>query len=129
MFQRRALFISPVHHGNAGIVWHNIHGSIKCFFGQLLDMASRAIFDPASCFPAANPLFGGQAPNAKDSPARKISEYLEIVPIEGKGFGTVARKDVDAYILLFGSHLPPSPAQISWIEIERWHLSDGHIVR
>jgi hypothetical protein len=76
-------------------------------------MASRAFFDPAGCFPAAHPLFAGQAPDRKVSPARKISEYLEIVSIEGKGLGVIARKDVDAYTLLFLNHQQPFPRAIS----------------
>lgn len=69
-------------------------------FTQLLKMASRTIFDPASCFPA-HPLLPKQPSHTKTSPARKISEYLEIVPIQGKGFGTIATKDISAYTLLF----------------------------
>ena len=45
----------------------------------------------------------------KPSPARKISDYLEVLTIEGKGFGVVARKDVDAYTLLCSE----SPVAIS----------------
>jgi len=80
------------------------------FYGQLLKMASRAIFNPACCFPTASAPLTSRPANPKDSPARTISEYLGIMPIEGKGFGTVARKDVDAYTLLF-SESPTATAQ------------------
>jgi len=101
--------------------------SPSSFFGQLLEMASRAIFDPANCFPAAGALLPG-SPRTNDSPARTISEYLEIVPTVGKGFGTIAKKDVDAYTLLF-SESPAAVAQGDQYDRSREMTSIGHAYR
>jgi hypothetical protein len=62
-------------------------------------MASRAIFDPSSCF--RHPLLPSQPSSVKVSHARRISDYLEVIPIEDKGFGTVATQDVEAYTYMF----------------------------
>jgi hypothetical protein len=45
-------------------------------------------------------LLPGRASSAKVPQARRISDYLEIIPIEGKVFGTVATQDVEAYTFL-----------------------------
>jgi SET domain-containing protein len=74
--------------------------SPSSLFVQLVEMASRATFDPASCFPS-HPLLPNQPSTSKSSPARKISDYLEIIPIQGKGYGTVATKGISAYTFLF----------------------------
>lgn len=83
--------------------------SPSTFFSQLLEKACRALFDPDNCFSATHPFLISPAPNEQESPARTVSEYLEIVPIEGKGFGTVARKDAEAFTLLFSE----APAAIA----------------
>jgi len=91
-------------------------------FTQLLEMASRAIFDPVSCFPAHS-LLTNQPSTTKTSPARRISEYLEIVPIEGKGFGTIATKDICLHYPLYRvprRHRPlPTPQRPPRIRLHR----------
>jgi len=66
-----------------------------------LKMASRVIFDPSSCF---SHFLINRLKKAHDVPAptlRQFSDYLKIVPIEGKGFGVVAIKDIEPCTLLF----------------------------
>jgi hypothetical protein len=74
-------------------------------------MASRAIFDPSSCFP--HPLLPGRPLSAKAPQARRISDYLEVIPIEGTGFGTVATQDVEVGTFMHTE----SPAAIIWGKI------------
>jgi hypothetical protein len=64
-------------------------------------MASRAIFDPSRCFPHL--LLPSQPSTAKVPQARRISDCLEVVSIDGKGLGVVATRYVEAYTLLYES--------------------------
>jgi hypothetical protein len=74
-------------------------------------MASRVIFDPSSCFPHS--LLPGRASSTKVPQTRRISDYLEAITIEGKGFGTVATQDVEAGTFLRRE----SPAATIWGKI------------
>jgi hypothetical protein len=56
-------------------------------------MASRVIFDPSSCF--QHPLLPVRPSSTKVPQARRVSDYLEVIPIEGKGPGTVTTQDVE----------------------------------
>jgi hypothetical protein len=87
------------------------------FISKLLEMASRAIFDPANCF--SHPLLPLRQQSAKSSTARRISDYIEVIPIEGKGLGTVAIRDIEAFTLLYTE----SPACIAVEKPRQPHIT------
>ncbi|CZR65175.1 uncharacterized protein PAC_15075 [Phialocephala subalpina] len=72
-------------------------------------MASRTIFNPTKCFPP-HPLLSRHLSTTTFSPARKICPLLEIVPIDGRGFGTIATQEIKPYTLIF-SESPVGIAQ------------------
>lgn len=72
-----------------------------------LKMASKSIFDPTRSF--AHPLLLRKSQQAHFSSRRRISEYLEVIPIQGKGLGVVAVRDVSSCTLL----ITESPAGIA----------------
>jgi hypothetical protein len=87
------------------------------FISKLLEMASSAIFDPADGF--KHSLLPLRQPSAKSSTARRISDYIEIIPIEGKGLGTVATQDIEAFTLLYAE----SPAGIAIENPRQLHIT------
>jgi hypothetical protein len=86
------------------------------FISKLLEMASRAIFDPGNCF--SHPLLPLRQQNAKSSTG-KISDSIEVVPIEGKGLGTVATRNIEAFTLLYTE----SPAGIAVEQPRQPHIT------
>jgi hypothetical protein len=91
------------------------------FISKLLEMVSRAIFDPADCF--KHSLLPLRQQSVKSPTARKISDYIEIIPIEGKGLGTVATRDIEAFTLLYTE----SPAGIAVEKPRQPHITMASI--
>lgn len=71
-------------------------------------MASKSFFDPTSSF--THPLLPLKKSEEVKCPSLcKISDYLEVVLVEGKGLGVVAVQDIGSCTLLFAE----SPAGIA----------------